>query len=84
MNIDFEFLKKSINKNLKFKKTYFLNNNSFIDVFYAILKEVGDDYIIVEQFYVKSDDNFNEEIVSQKRKLVKKSFEIDKEIPLNV
>lgn len=84
MNMDFNFLKRSIGKNLKFEATYLSNNKSFVDVFYATLSEVFDDYIIIEQFTVESDDNFeNEKAKFIKRKLIKGSFTISNEIPLN-
>lgn len=85
MNMDFRLLQKSIGKTLKFEATYFFENNkSFDDVFYATLNEIFDDYIIVEQFTVDSDDNFeNEKVKLTKRKLVKGNFTISNEIPLN-
>jgi hypothetical protein len=83
MNIDFNFLKKSIGTTLKFKRTLITKDGNFIDIFYATLKEVFDDYIIVEQFYVKAEEDYSEEIISQKRKLQKGNFEIDsKETPI--
>lgn len=85
MNIDFNFLKKSVGKTLKFEVRYtFGINNYFDDIFYATLNEVFEDYIIVEQFTVEADDNFeNEKIKMIKRKLVKRRFSISNEIPLN-
>lgn len=85
MNIDFKFLDNSVNKMLKFEASYLLKDKStFKDMFYAYLREVGDNYIIVEQFFVKSDKNYeNEQIVSIKRKLIKGNFNINNEIPLN-
>lgn len=85
MNIDFRLLQSSIGKILKFEVTYiFENNKSFDDVFYATLNKVFDDYIIVEQFTVDSDDNFeNEKVNLIKRKLVKGNFTISDEIPIN-
>lgn len=83
MNIDFSLLKKSVGKTLKFEVTYLFNKSSFDDVFYATLKEVFDDYIIVEQFTVEADDNFeNEKAKLIKRKLTKHKFNISNEIPL--
>ena len=85
MNIDFNFLKKSIGKLLKFEVTYFFENEtSYDDIFYAVLQEVFDDYVIVEQFTVESDNNFeNEKVRLIKRKLVKDNFIISKDTPLN-
>ena len=84
MNIDFSLLKKSVGKTLKFEVTYLFNSISFDDVFYATLKEVFDDYIIVEQFTVEADNNFeNEKAKLIKRKLTKNKFNINNEIPLN-
>ena len=84
MNIDFNFLKKSVGKRLKFEVTYYIKHISYDDVFYATLSEVFDDYIIVEQFTVETDDNFeNEKVKIIKRKLIKNKFNINNEIPLN-
>lgn len=86
MNIDFNKLKSSVGKRLKFEIAFYLADNStFTDVFYAYLREVFDDYIIVEQFTIDSDDNYeNPKITSKFRKLSKNAFNIDtKEIPLN-
>ena len=85
MNIDFNFLKKSIGKELKFEAKYLTKENgNFLDRFYATLREVKDDFIIVEQYIVQSDENENYKIVSNKRKLQKGVFTIDtNEIPLN-
>lgn len=84
MNIDFSLLKKSVGKTIKFEVTYLFNKNSFDDIFYATLKEVFDDYIIVEQFTIEFDENFeNEKVKLIKRKLTKHNFNISKEIPLN-
>jgi hypothetical protein len=85
MNLDFNVLKKSIGKRLKFEANYISTDkvNSFKDVFYATLIEVSNDFIIVEQFTVNSDENYeNEKIVLRKRKLVKNAFIISTEIPL--
>lgn len=58
MNIDFNKLKSSVGKRLKFEIAFYLvDNSTFTDVFYAYLREVFDDYIIVEQFTIDSDDN---------------------------
>lgn len=84
MNIDFNILKKSIGKRLKFEVIYFFNKTPYKDIFYATLIEIFDDYIIVEQFTVDSDDNFeNEKIKLIKRKLIKNKFTINTEIPIN-
>lgn len=84
MNINFSLLEKSVDKRLKFEANYLLNKLPFKDVFYATLKEVFDDYIVVEQFIVESDDNFeNEKVKLIKRKLTKNNFHINNEIPLN-
>ena len=84
MNIDFNFLKKSLNKRLKFQVIVFLENGEkFTDDFYGYIKEVNDNYIIVEHFYLQSDENFAQRKVSQKRKLIKNEFVIDKDTPIN-
>jgi deoxyadenosine/deoxycytidine kinase len=86
MNIDFCTFKSSIGKRLKFEVVFHLKDDStFTDVFYAYLREVFDDYIIVEQFTIETDVYFeNSKITSKLRKLEKKKFDIDtKEIPLN-
>jgi hypothetical protein len=81
MNIDFSFLEKSVGKTLKFEVNY---QDSFVDIFYAKLSEVFDDYIIVEQFTIESDENFeNEKAKIIRRKLIKNKFTISNEIPLN-
>lgn len=52
MNMDFKLLNNSVDKVLKFEAPYLLKDKStFKDMFYAYLREVGDDYIIVEQFF---------------------------------
>lgn len=84
MNIDFNILKKSIGKRLKFEVIYFFDKTQYKDIFYATLIEIFDNYIIVEQFTVDSDDNFeNEKIKLIKRKLIKDKFNINTEIPIN-
>ena len=84
MNIDLNFLKKSLNKRLKFQVVVFLENSEiFTDDFYGYIREVTDNYIIVEHFYLQSDENFAQKKVSQKRKLNKNAFIISDEIPLN-
>lgn len=84
MNIDFKLLKNSVGKRLRFEVSVGLDNKeTFTDIFYATLREVGSDFIIVEHYYLKSDENFNQELVSQKRKLVKNKFTLSPEIPLN-
>jgi hypothetical protein len=85
MNLDFNVLKKSIGKKVKFEANYMSTDkvNSFKDVFYATLIEVSNDFIIVEQFTISSDENYeNEKIVLLKRKLIKDTFIISTEIPL--
>lgn len=72
-------LKKSIGKNLSFEVGYTIDDeSSFIDLFNAVLLEVNveENYILVNHFYLISDDDFNEKIASQKRKLVKGDFRI--------
>lgn len=70
-----------------FETTFLLEDRSlFTDIFYAILRKVDteNDFIIVEQYFVESDENFeNEKIKSNKRKLTKGNFNISKETPLN-
>lgn len=58
----------------RFKVTYI--SPKFDDIFYAEIKEVHEHYIIVEQKYMKSDEDYNEELVSQKRKLGKRDFKV--------
>lgn len=82
--MDFKLFENSVGKRLRFEVSITMENkDTFIDIFYAVLREVGDDFIIVEHFYLKSDENFNQELVSQKRKLEKNKFVISREIPLN-
>lgn len=50
----------------------------FEDIFHAEIKEVHEKYIIVEQKYMKSDEDYNEEYVVQKRKLNNGDFDIIK------
>lgn len=84
MNIDFVLLEKSIGKRLKFEVTYILKERNFFDSFYAELREVGNDYIIVEQFLVETNENDKDIIISKKRKLRKGDFTIiSKELNLN-
>lgn len=84
MNIDVNKLKRSIGKKLKFEATYLkVDKSKFEDVFYAVLKEVNEEYIIVEQTYVVADEDYNDIILTQKRKLIKDKFTITREIPLN-
>ncbi len=85
MKFDFKLFKNSVGKNLKFEVTVRLTkNDTFTDAFYVVLREVYADYIIVEHFYLQSDKDFNEIVVSQKRKLVKEKFKLCTEIPLNL
>jgi hypothetical protein len=84
MDVVFNKLKKSIGKKLKFNVAYVTSaTESFTDVFYATVKEVEDNFIIVEQIIVLVGDNYKEQIIGQKRKLLKGEFTIDKEISLN-
>lgn len=74
MNIDSNILYNSIGKKLKFEATYYIKNSKpYTYIFYAELSEVFDNYIIVKQFTVQSD----EKVLIVKRKLVKGKFEID-------
>ena len=61
-----------IGQKRRFKVSYI--SPSFVDIFFAEIKEVYEDYIIVEQIYVKSDGAYNEELITQKRKLGKRDF----------
>lgn len=85
VNIDFGFLKSSIGKILLFQAKYYSPDGVvFNDVFYATLLEVHEDYIIVAQFHVISDEKFeNEKYVQHKRKLNKGRFSISKSTPLS-
>ncbi|ELY2018138.1 hypothetical protein SL053_002051 [Flavobacterium psychrophilum] len=85
MNIDFTKFEKSIGKRLKFECSHILEGKTiFTDVFYASLREVSEDFIIVEQYLIESDENFeNDKIKSNKRKLLKNKFKLNNEIPLN-
>jgi len=84
MNIDFDLLKKSIGKRLKFEVGYYINSTLYDDIFYATLTDVFDNYIIVEQFTIEYNENYEDERVKMiKRKLIKSKFNINKEIPLN-
>jgi uncharacterized protein YxjI len=85
MNIDFNKLKRSIGKKLKFEATYLKADKSkFEDAFYAVLKEVNEEFIIVEQTYVVADEDYNDMVLTQKRKLIKDKYIIDTEkTPLN-
>ncbi|ENA1795717.1 hypothetical protein ABF176_002565 [Flavobacterium psychrophilum] len=85
MNIDFNKFEKSIGKRLKFECSHILDDKTiFTDVFYASLREVSEDFIIVEQYLIESDENFeNDKIKSNKRKLLKNKFKLNNEIPLN-
>lgn len=65
-----DVLKKKFNERVKFEINFLLADKSFFkNIFYAYLREVTEDYIIVEEFYVKSDGDFKEEMAIQKRKL---------------
>ncbi len=83
MNINFSLLKRSIGKELKFEATYLMNGENFTDKFYAVLDEVSEDYIIVKQSFIYTDENDKDSPVTFKRKLVKNCFTIDNEIPVN-
>ena len=82
MNLDFSLLRKSIGQCLIFETTFVLKDTSlFTDVFYAYLREVEDNFIVVERYFIDADENFeNEQIKSIKRKLVKGSFTINSTI----
>ena len=86
MNLDFNFLSRSIGKTLSFTANFkFTDNSTFTDMFYAILREVNveDNFIIVEQYFVEADANYkNEELKSIKRKLIKGLFTINEGMPL--
>lgn len=87
MNYDLKRFEKSIGKSLKFEVLSILKDNSkIVEIFYAVLKSVNveEEYIIVEQHYIESDENYNEILKSQKRKLHKNKFQVDtKTTPLN-
>ena len=83
MNRNLSFLNKSIDKELKFEATYLLNGKNFTDRFYAILKKVEDDFILVEQRLINTDENDKDNLITFQRKLVKNCFTIDDEIPVN-
>ena len=87
MNIDFNFLSKSVGKRLLFETSFLLEDRSvFIDIFYAFLRKVDteNDFIIVEQYFVETDENYeNEKIKSIKRRLSKGNFDISNTTPLN-
>lgn len=82
MNLDFNKLKNSLGKKLKFEANYIKEDKSFFkDVFYAVLIEVRENHIIVQQTYVVSNEEFKDVIISQKRKLIRGRFIINDEIP---
>lgn len=66
-----------MNERVKFEVHFLLGNRSnFINVFYAYIREVNEDCIIVEEYYVTSDENYNEKMAIQKRRLKHGLFEI--------
>jgi hypothetical protein len=84
MNIDFRLLQKSIGEELGFEADYILNGNiNFHDIFYAYVREVGNDFIIVEQYLIETDDDDNDKIISHKRKLTNGMFKINQKTPIN-
>lgn len=84
MNIDLNVFKNSLNERFKFQVTvFFKSGEMFTDDFYAYIREVNSNYIIVEHFYLQSDENFAQRKVSQKRKLIRNEFVIDKDTPIN-
>jgi len=84
MNIDVNKLKRSIGKKLKFEADYLkVDGTSFTDIFYAVLKEAEEGFIIVEQTYIFSDEDYKDTILTQRRRLEKGKYSISREIPLN-
>jgi len=61
------------------KRTRFLVNNTsipFMDIFYGVIKEIKSDHIIVEQQYIKSNEDYSEELITQNRKLKNGTFKL--------
>lgn len=83
MIVDFKHLKKSIGKTLKFEASYIINGSRFNDGFYAVLKEINEDSLIVEETFVSVEDGYQDTLKVQKRLLKKGSFLLSREIPLN-
>lgn len=77
MNIDLTIFKKSIGRKLKFRTYYKSNDSIFEEGFHAKLLDVAVDYLLVEQIFIRSNEQFEEEIQVQKRKLLKGKFTID-------
>ncbi|QSW88296.1 hypothetical protein J0383_18785 [Flavobacterium endoglycinae] len=64
----FELLKKYTNTVIEIQAKYMLIDKShFTDRFFAYLREVNNSDIVVEQFFIKTDDEGNNTLVSNKR-----------------
>ncbi|WP_291148046.1 hypothetical protein [Flavobacterium sp. UBA7680] len=68
------FFEKLIGQKRRFLVNYVLPK--FEDIFYAEIKEVHENYLIVEQKYIRTDEEYNEEQITQKRKLDNGLFEL--------
>lgn len=77
MNIDFNLLKKSIGKELKFQTEYTVDEIHYVDKFYAVLKQVENDFIVVEQHLLYMNENADNNFGTFNRKLLKGDFTID-------
>jgi hypothetical protein len=77
MNIDLNIFRNSIGRKLKFCTHYKENDLVFDEDFHAKLLAVDKDYIIVEQTFVRSNEAFEEQLMIQKRKLLRGMFTID-------
>jgi len=77
MNIDLTIFANSIGRVLKFRTYYKEKDFFFEEAFHAKLLSVDPNYLIVEQIYIQSNDEFEEKVSIQKRKLVKGKFAID-------
>lgn len=77
MNIDLTIFKNSIGRILKFRTYSRGHDFVFEEDFHARLLEVDPDYLIVEQTFTQSNDELEEKLVVQKRRLLKGKFAID-------
>jgi hypothetical protein len=77
MNIDLTIFRNSIGRILKFRTYSKGDDFVFEEDFHARLLEVASDYLIVEQTFTRSNDEFEEVMTVQKRKLLKGKFAID-------
>lgn len=78
-------LKNSVGKRLKFKVSCLVGTNydKIVDIFYATVLSVNDDFIIVEQTSINIDKDDKVNLTEIERTLFHDKYELDKEIPLN-